>query len=84
MSIMEAISFGVPVLATGVNGVPEIVGPSTGKLVGLDDQVDSIARAALELLEGDRPTSEEIVAFSRVNFDADTNFGKFAEMLRAM
>jgi glycosyltransferase involved in cell wall biosynthesis len=84
VSMMEAISFGVPVLATSVDGVPEIVGPSTGRLVALDEPIDEVARAVRELLDGEGPTRDEIIQFSRTNFDAETNFGNFAEMLQRL
>ena len=63
VSIMEAISFGVPVLAVGVDGVPEIVTASTGRLVDVDDRPDTIADAARQLLDGDSPSRDEILAF---------------------
>lgn len=84
VSIMEAISFGVPVLAVGVDGVPEIVTASTGRLVGVDDPPDKIADAARQLLNGDIPSRAEIVAFFEANFEAEKNFGAFAEMLHAV
>jgi glycosyltransferase involved in cell wall biosynthesis len=84
VSMMEAISFGVPVLATAVEGVPEIVNPSTGALVGVDDSVDSIARAAARLLDGKGPSRDEIVAFFEANFVAEKNFGELADIMRAL
>lgn len=84
VSIMEAISFGVPVLAIGVDGVPEIVTLSTGRLVGVDDPPDTIAAAARQLLDGDGPSRDEIIAFFEANYDAEKNFGDFAEVLHAV
>ena len=84
VSIMEAISFGVPVLAVGVDGVPEIVNASTGRLVEVDDPPGEIANAARQLLNGDSPSRDEIVAFFEANFEAEKNFGAFAEMLHAV
>jgi glycosyltransferase involved in cell wall biosynthesis len=82
VTMMEAISFGVPVLATRVGGVPEIVTPSTGRLVEIDTPAESIAREAHELLVGDRPTNEEITAFFESNFEAERNFRRFSALLR--
>jgi glycosyltransferase involved in cell wall biosynthesis len=84
VSMMEAISFGIPILATSVGGVPEIVSGSTGRLVTLNDSVDSIALDARQMLDGDRPSRDEIVAFFKANFEAELNFGEFAEMLLAL
>ncbi len=83
-SIMEAVSFGIPVVATRVGGVPEIVCPSTGRLVDPNEPAGSVARAARQLLDGEGPSRDEIVAFSRANFDAEANFGRFVEMLREL
>jgi len=37
VSMMEAQSFGIPILAMDVGGVREIVGPQTGRLLQQDD-----------------------------------------------
>ena len=78
---MEAISFGVPVLATNVGGVPEIVTAATGRLVDVQASPQTIADAASDLMEGNAPSRQEIVSFFEANFDAGTNFRHFAEML---
>ena len=83
VSIMEAISFGVPVLAVGVDGVPEIVTASTGRLVESTTLPMTIAAAARRLLDGDGPSRDEIIAFFEANYDAEKNFGDFAEVLHA-
>lgn len=44
VSMMEAISFGIPILATNVGGVAEIVNEQTGKLVS--DQISEMELAA--------------------------------------
>jgi glycosyltransferase involved in cell wall biosynthesis len=50
MSIMEAMSYGVPVVATPVGGVPELViDGETGLLVSLDPQ--EIERAILQIMD---------------------------------
>lgn len=84
VSIMEAISFGVPVLAVGVDGVPEIVTASTGRLVDVDDSPDEVADAARRLLNGEAPSREEIIGFFDAHFEAERNFGAFAAMLHAI
>jgi glycosyltransferase involved in cell wall biosynthesis len=84
VSMMEAISFGVPILATAVGGVPEIVNAMTGKLVRVSDTADSVADAARHLLDGNRPSPNEIIAFFEANFEAEKNFGEFAARLDAV
>jgi glycosyltransferase involved in cell wall biosynthesis len=84
VSMMEAISFGVPVLATAVGGVPEIVNAATGTVVALNENLDAIARKARLLLDGAGPSRDEIIAFFKSNFDAQRNFTEFAELLMAV
>ena len=50
---MEAISFGIPVLATSVGGVPEIVNRRTGHLV------DTISKAQFEAYLAAHPEQKE-------------------------
>nr|WP_277621261.1 N-acetyl-alpha-D-glucosaminyl L-malate synthase BshA [Thermus arciformis] len=47
---LEALASGVPVVATAVGGVPELVTPEVGRLVELGD-LEGFAQAVLELLE---------------------------------
>jgi glycosyltransferase involved in cell wall biosynthesis len=43
VSIMEAMSFGIPVIATTVNGIPEIVTEENGYLLPANPSVDEIS-----------------------------------------
>ncbi|MGC8876244.1 N-acetyl-alpha-D-glucosaminyl L-malate synthase BshA [Thermus sp.] len=56
---LEALSSGVPVVATAVGGVPELVTPEVGRLVELGD-LEGFAEAVVELL-----TSPELPALRR-------------------
>ena len=84
VSIMEAISHGIPILAVDVFGVPEIVTANTGRLVAVDDGAAQIAEVARELLAGAGPARGEILAFFEANYEAERNFGDFADMLKAI
>lgn len=56
ISIVEACSFGLPVIATDVGGVPEIVGEDNGLLIPPDSKPAEIAetlKRAAELKNGD-------------------------------
>jgi glycosyltransferase involved in cell wall biosynthesis len=81
VSVMEAISFGIPVVAAAVSGVPEIVTPDTGVLVEVHDRPDAAAAAARRIVDGVGPARDQIVSFCRANFDAENNYGHFADML---
>ena len=50
---LEALASGVPVVATAVGGVAEVVTPEVGRLVELGD-LEALAEAALDLLESPR------------------------------
>ena len=45
VSMMEAISFGIPVIATNVGGVPEVVNNSTGILIDSDNCIEELVSA---------------------------------------
>ena len=49
VSIMEAMSFGVPVIATSVGGTPEIVDKSNGVLLSENPSIDEIANAIIKM-----------------------------------
>lgn len=53
VSIMEAIAYGIPVLATAVGGTPEIVGHAqrTGELVAADSPIVEIAKSMRDMLD---------------------------------
>jgi glycosyltransferase involved in cell wall biosynthesis len=84
VSMMEAISFGIPLLATAVGGVPEIVTSSTGTLVQPEDSAEVIAAAARRLLSGNGPPASEIRAYFESRFDAERNLGEFADLLHEL
>lgn len=82
VSIMEAMSFGIPVVATAVGGTPEIVNEENGYLLPQDCAAQQIAAAILEVAHP--PTSsrrkrarEHWARF----FDASRNYPRFAEDL---
>ena len=58
VSIMEAISFGVPILSTDVGGCKEIVTDETGILVPLETEMEEIARTIKEFKSSQRNTAE--------------------------
>jgi glycosyltransferase involved in cell wall biosynthesis len=51
-TVLEAMSFGIPVLATRVGGVPEIIGKDNGVMVPPGDP-DALAKQIVELLRND-------------------------------
>lgn len=84
VSMMEAISFGVPIVATGVHGVPEIVNETTGILLRLDDGVKDVAGGIDRALEPGRFDAGRIRDFFRMNFEAGANYNRFVDALIAL
>ncbi|MFQ5536428.1 MAG: glycosyltransferase [Gemmatimonadota bacterium] len=81
VSMMEAMSFGVPVVAAAVHGIPEIVTETTGKLLAPDASMEEAAAAVEEALTPGRFDRRAIQDFQRAHFDAETNFNAFADAL---
>lgn len=80
VSIMEAISFGIPVVATNVGGVKEIVTPVTGILVDKDFD----PRQVVSLIENSKFSEHDrqlVVEFGRSNYDSEKNFTEFSKKL---
>jgi glycosyltransferase involved in cell wall biosynthesis len=80
VSIMEAISCGMPVIATSVGGNVEIVGPSNGLLLSANPEPKEIAEAFNRVNE-----LPELRAGSRAKWEADysarKNYERFATRL---
>jgi glycosyltransferase involved in cell wall biosynthesis len=87
VSLMEAISFGIPVLGCRICGVPEIVNKQTGVLLDLDFEPAQAAikiEEFLELNSRDENFRNGVKEFWKQNFDADKNYGDFVEVLKAI
>ncbi len=80
VSMMEAISFGIPVLSTDVGGCREIVNERTGMLIPLDTSVEEVAR----IIEGfgqtrfvTSKTRAEVRGYWQEKFNAERNYREF-------
>jgi glycosyltransferase involved in cell wall biosynthesis len=80
VSIMEAMSYAIPVVATNVGGVSEIVDETNGRLLSMDPEPNEVAKAIWyvidnpELRSGARKTYE-------TKFDGVLNYQDFADRL---
>src|SRR4051812_30808566 len=78
VSIMEAQSFGIPVMAPQVGGIPEIVSDENGKLFKPDSNPEQIAAAVSEMLalQPDQYQKLRLNAFSNweTHYNAEKNF----------
>lgn len=79
VSMMEAISYGIPIMATGINGVPEIVTEKTGILLKPDESTENIADKIVNVITANPFNRSEIVDFYRTHFNAETNYANFAK-----
>jgi glycosyltransferase involved in cell wall biosynthesis len=79
VSMMEAISFGIPIVATDVGAVKEIVNERTGRLLEEHSGEMSISsfKAALSAL----PSRQSVRQFWEENFMATRNYPAFAQKL---
>ena len=75
VTIMEAISCDVPVVATDVGGVSEIVTNETGVLVKADPSVDEVVAAMEKAITGHYTPRE----FWDAHYNADRNYSYFAK-----
>ncbi|HEX7050667.1 MAG TPA: glycosyltransferase [Longimicrobiales bacterium] len=87
VSIMEAQSCGIPVIATAVGGTPEIVNDDNGILLPEDPDPPCVARA-LEKLASDPERAARWRGASRATWaaccDAGRNYRDFARELHAL
>lgn len=87
VSIQEAISCGIPVIATDVGGNPEIVSETNGVLTSPDPSPEEIADAIFQFIDNPSMSAAKRKGSYDVwrrKFNADENFRKFAEQLRSI
>lgn len=75
VSIMEAISFGIPVVATDVGGTHEIVTPESGVLIDVDFANEELARQIVRVYEN--KSSFQSRKVWETKFDATKNYEQF-------
>jgi glycosyltransferase involved in cell wall biosynthesis len=80
VSMMEAISFGIPVLSTNVGGCKEIVTEKTGILIHLETEMQEIAKIITEFKDSQKNTQEfrkGVRHFWGIHFNAEMNYNLF-------
>lgn len=82
--LMEAASFGIPLLATDAGGVKELVGPSTGKLWPVDIKAEEVAafldsKAMDDMLN--EPFRQAVRARWQSAFEAGSRYRHIADLL---
>jgi len=81
VAVMEAISCGIPVIATGVGGNKEIVSARNGQLISANPSPDEIADALLQHWDMSDEKRAGSLAIWRERYNADQNFSAFVQRL---
>ena len=87
VAIQEAISCGIPVVATAVGGNPEVVSEKNGILLNSNPKPQEIAAALLQIWDDPQQAArmkQESRQVWQRNYDAEVNFRLFADRLRTM
>ena len=78
VSIMEAISFDIPVVATNVGGTSDVVTPECGLLVSPNPSEEEVANGIREVLKGNYSPRK----YWENNYSSNVNYKKFACFLK--
>ena len=84
VSMMEAISYGIPVFAMNICGVPEIVNKTTGILIGKKTGVKTIASVLRDTLKNKKFNKEAIINYFVDNFEAENNYMRFVKNIKSL
>lgn len=86
VAIMEAMSCGIPILATSVGGNVEIVSEQNGRLVPVNSSPSDIASGLLAFLDDPAPSIKRDGSRQKwfAEYNADVNFPKFAQSLKSL
>jgi colanic acid/amylovoran biosynthesis glycosyltransferase len=87
VAIQEAISCGIPVVATAVGGNSEVVSEKNGILLNSNPKPREIAAALLKIWDDPQQAArmkQESRQVWQRNYDAEVNFRLFADRLRTM
>ena len=86
VSILEALSFGIPILCNRVGSCTESVKEGMGYVFEVDDSPTKIAKKIIELKNTDKlnRNREESRRFWELNFNADLNYLNFAKQLKEL
>ena len=80
VSLMEAISYGIPVVAIDVFGNTELVNDNTGILFKLEDDAKTVSKK-IKLFINSNIDRKKIVDFQKKFFSAEQNYLEFKQIL---
>lgn len=81
VSMMEAQSFGIPIIAKDAGGINEIVNNSTGLLLDSKLSLSEMISEIQDFLNTNDVKKENVLKFYNNNFNASHNYKLFAEQL---
>ncbi|MCE7053706.1 glycosyltransferase [Algoriphagus sp. AGSA1] len=81
VSIMEAQSFGIPVIATNVGGSCEIVVTQTGILLSENPIIEDVVNALNSVLIEKSINNMKVKEHWKDNFDAERNYSEFSNAI---
>jgi len=88
VSMMEAISFGIPIISSNVGGVSEIVNEETGILLNPDNCVEELVNALHKIasmtIQETKKLRESCRRYWENNFKAETQYNKFVNNLKEL
>lgn len=86
VTIMETMSFGVPIVVNDVGSCAEFINETTGALVSADASPKEIAEVLIRFKETNKSEKDRmaIKKFWEENFSAEKNYVKFADKLKAL
>ena len=84
VSVIEATSFGIPVLATDIMGLPDVVTEESGIIVSPDEKKEKIAEVITGFAKSSKNTLEfriRVKNFWKQNFNSEVNYPRFYKFL---
>jgi glycosyltransferase involved in cell wall biosynthesis len=84
VSMMEAGSYGIPIFACGVNGVPEIVSEETGVILTKEIEPQAVCEILERTLLNKKFNRERIREFCQQKFNAEKNFKLFINEIKQL
>lgn len=85
VSVMEAMSFGIPIIATDVGGTGELVDCDSGRLIAPDISSEKLRDVLLEMINLDNGTYKRTRRSARLKWEsiasADKNYTQWSNLL---
>ena len=84
VSMMEALSYNIPIIGTDVGGVNEIVTEDTGLLLNEYPSVEQLGKAIVNLKQNKNSYINKLRVFFELNYNGEKNYRKFIHKLNQL